>query len=199
MDGFNCIHCAFLRTNIRLLFSWGGELCVDSRISSYRNKYRISVIWYIKLSSKHFLPCANGQQKSKQVLPNINKTLTNPPEKGCCIINLQTGWGAIQREFAAKIHSLTYREANTVNALPSTLVYDPLSSRTTWVQNWTEFLTYSLTMPYGWSVLWWNKAFVWKRSFSCARVSGNNYLRCWLSYWTKAALIQEAACDSETS
>jgi hypothetical protein len=35
------ILCAFLQAHFCLLFSWGGELCVDSRIFSYSNKYRI--------------------------------------------------------------------------------------------------------------------------------------------------------------
>ncbi len=37
-DGFRGIICASLQIHPRVLFSSGGELCVDSRISSYRNK-----------------------------------------------------------------------------------------------------------------------------------------------------------------
>jgi hypothetical protein len=65
----------FLQTQRHLLLSWGGELCVHANISSCR----ILEIFNITLSSKQFLPCCNGKQNNKEVLPNIYKTLTNTP------------------------------------------------------------------------------------------------------------------------
>jgi hypothetical protein len=44
VDGFSGVLCGILQTHLRLLFSYGVELCVDTRISSNRNKYRIEEI-----------------------------------------------------------------------------------------------------------------------------------------------------------
>jgi hypothetical protein len=43
-DGFNGILCAFLQIDLLLLCSWGGELCLESRIYNFQytanNQYR---------------------------------------------------------------------------------------------------------------------------------------------------------------
>jgi hypothetical protein len=60
----------------------------------------------IKLSSKQLLLYHNGQQRRKQLLPKIYKTLTNPVVSYIC-----RQYGAQKREFAAT-HSPTKSEDN---------------------------------------------------------------------------------------
>jgi hypothetical protein len=62
----------------RLLSSWGGKLCVDSRISSYRNIMETKNIKH-EIESEQFLPFGNSNQKiCIQVLPNVYSTKTSP-------------------------------------------------------------------------------------------------------------------------
>ncbi len=65
--------CAFLQTHLCLLFSWGGELCVDFRISAMVRSIETEKYWTLNWAANnlYLVINANGQLKSKQELPNI--------------------------------------------------------------------------------------------------------------------------------
>jgi len=110
---FSLFFCRFT-----FIFCYRGMVNISS--------YRIWETLNIKLSSKQFLPCGYGKQNNKKVLPNIYKTLNNPPDKESCIIHLQTGWGA-RESFPQTVHPVLLKRRIT-NAFPSTLVYGMVDS-----------------------------------------------------------------------
>ena len=117
----------FCRPTFICCFSRGGELCVDSGISSYRNKNRIWEILNINLNSKQFLPC--GWWKTKNIY-NFYKTLTQIPWRRRLVAYNCRQDGVQDREFAAN-RALVLLKGRKSNTLPSTFVYEklpPLSS-----------------------------------------------------------------------
>ncbi len=100
-------------THLRLLYSWGDKLCVDSRISTYKKVYNLKIL-IIKLINKQFLPCGN---EKKQFLPYIYKTQL--------WAFYQTGRCARQRVCRKSFTYSVVLEDNECFAIYRNLVYGP--------------------------------------------------------------------------
>ncbi len=76
----------------------------------------------IKHANKLFLSCCNGNQKCKQVLPNIFKIFTRPPEKGGLCHTFADGMGQMT-ETSPQINHKFLLKGRIKNALLSTSLW----------------------------------------------------------------------------